>query len=395
MNILFVVHSVSWKGGGAFFHALHLAKELVQCGHGVSILATSPHNHFWISEEMVGGVRLIESPDLLKGAARNGWDPWNTVCRVIYLILKGRQFDVVQCLDCRPVVIFPGLIEKYLHGSKLVLEWLDWFGKGGTATERRQPVRFFMVPVETFFEERFREFADGTIGLGKPLTDRAVDMGIRTDMLTITHGCDTEEIMPVPHEDARKLLGLDPSGFYIGYTGRLREDAAILFIETIRLLRKEFGEKVQGLLIGNTAFDVGNLLDKSCSCGIMQTGWIDYEKVNLYLSSCNVMLLPFSKSVARNSIWPSKVNDYLSAGRPIVSTRLDVLSPLFSGNQIGILCDPVSADFTRACSTLLRNEALAIEMGQKCRELAETQYAWKQIGTSVEAFYQKLMQRSV
>src|SRR5262249_12722261 len=153
-RILYIVHSVSWKGGGAFFHALHLAKGMKARGHEVTVLSTSATNRLSFSVKDVEGITMAEAPDLLPGSARTGWDLWDAARRVGYV--KRHEYDVVHCLDCRPTVIFPGLFLKQRRHSKLVLEWLDWFGKGGTASERSTLIRAFMQPIEAFFEERFR-----------------------------------------------------------------------------------------------------------------------------------------------------------------------------------------------------------------------------------------------
>jgi len=208
MKILLIIHSVSWKGGGAFFHAMHIAKKISLMGNQVSIMATSPENKFTISRKEIEGVHLIEFPDLLTGAARNGWDFWNTFRRIVFMMERNKSFDIVHCLDCRPVVIFPGLFMKYFKRANLIIEWLDWFGRGGTASERSAVLRFFMEPVETFFEEKFRKYADGTISLGQPLSERAEKLGVRSRILTITHGCDIVNIQKFDINFAKSKVGL-------------------------------------------------------------------------------------------------------------------------------------------------------------------------------------------
>ena len=391
MKVLLIIHSVSWKGGGAFFHALHIAQKLSSTGNQVSIMATSPVNRFSVTIKEVDGIQLIEFPDLLAGTARNGWDPWNTFRRLIFLLNRKRKYDIVHCLDCRPVVIFPGLFMKYAKRSKLILEWLDWFGRGGTASERSPGIRFFMEPVETFFEEKFRKFADGTIGLGHPLTERARKMGIKTKMLTIPHGCDISNVQNIPIPDARLKVRLDESNYYIGYSGRLREDSASLFISTIVQLRTLYSLNVHGIFIGNSAFNLDKFLNKENESYIHRTGWIDYETINYFLCSCNILLLPFGNSVARNNIWPSKINDYLSASRPIVSTNLEVLKELFINDAIGIMCEADSKKIADACNKILLDPEKAGIMGKHARKLAEEKYEWSMICKEIETFYQEVI----
>jgi glycosyltransferase involved in cell wall biosynthesis len=388
MKILYVVHSVSWKGGGAFFHALHLAKGMRSRGHEVTLLCTSPANRSGFSIEELNGVSLVEAPDLLSGSARSGWDLWNALNRIYFV--SRNKYDIVHCLDCRPTVILPGLFLKMRRESKLILEWLDWFGKGGTASERSLPVRMFMKPVETFFEEKFRRFADGTIGLGEPLTRRALGMGVRQNVISITHGCDVETIEPYAKSESRSILGLNDETIYLGYCGRMREDVCSLFFGAVRELRENKKLDVVGVVIGNTAFPVDRYIDRSLNDYIIRTNWIPYELVNRYMSACDVLVLPFDNTVARNKIWPSKLNDYLSAGRPIVATKLEILGDLFESHEIGFLAGHNASEIAQKCLELILDPQLSETCGANARRLAETDLCWNKINDSVESLYSQV-----
>jgi glycosyltransferase involved in cell wall biosynthesis len=389
MRILYVVHSVSWKGGGAFFHALHIAKGMIARGHEVTLLCTSPSHKIGFSSKNLGEIIIAEAPDLLPGAARSGWDIWDTLNRIDF-VSKGK-YDIVHCLDCRPTVIMPGLFLKMRRKSKLVIEWLDWFGKGGTATERSPLIRFFMRPVETFFEEKFRRFADGTIGLGEPLTQRALGMGVRRNVISITHGCDVDTMKRHGKPESRSALGLQDNRVYLGYTGRMREDVCSLFLGTIKELRENKGLDVVGIVIGNTAFPLDKYIDQSLKDYIIKTSWIDYELINKYMCACDLLLLPFGNTVARNKIWPSKLNDYLSVGRPIVATKLEILGDLFERYQIGLLAEHNVTDISEKCLELVLDPERSETYGANARRLAETDFCWTKINATVESLYSKVL----
>lgn len=383
------MHSVSWKGGGAFFHAYHIAKNMVARGHEVTLLSISAENKFSFSKKIIDGIKLIESPDLLSNQARSGWDLWDTICRIFYL--WNRNYDIVHCLDCRPAVIFPGLFLKYKNKAKLVIEWLDWFGRGGTASERKSYIRFFMIPIETFFEEKFRKFADGTVGLGEPLTQRAIMMGVNKNIKTILHGCDTEKIEAFSKQYSRKFLNLEQDALYLGFTGRMRGDVASLFVEIIEKLRFVFKLNVFGLIIGNTAYNIDKHINKRLDNFIIRTGWIDYKLVNQYMCACDILLLPFKKSLARDSIWPSKLNDYLSVGRPIISSKLSVVNEIFNSYDIGLLVNDDSGSFTDACIQLINSPQTMNKFGNNARKLAEGDLSWDKIIIELETYYKSVI----
>mgnify|MGYP000645736754 CR=1 FL=1 len=387
MKIIYLVHSISYKGGGVFFHALHLAKRLKNLGHDVTILSISEKKRIGFNSLNLNGIELIESPDLFFGQARTGWDLWDTICRILYL--RNKNYDLVHCFDCRPVVIFPGLFLKYFKRSKLIIEWLDWFGKGGTATERKGIIKFFMLPIETFFEEKFRKFADGSIGLGKPLTLRLKEYKNLKNIITIYHGCDIDSLKVIEKFEARNKVNLETNAYYIGYTGRMREDVIVRLVNIIKGLRKKIQDKnIFCLIIGNPAFDFEKYLDDFIKPFFISTGWIEYDKLNFYLSSCDFLTLPFSsRSVARNGIWPSKFNDYLSVGRPILATELTVLKDIFYENEIGFMVRDDDDELIKKSYLLLTNPVLLDKFGKNARYLAETNLAWDYLVSKIDNFY--------
>ena len=132
MNILFISHNVSWSG--SFFRGFYWARELVKRGHSVTILSTSKKSKYSFNEQISDGVKLLEGPDLFSGRLRSGWDPWSTYRRLSFI--SKLNYDIIHCIDSRPNTIIPGLYLSRLTKSILVLDWLDWWGRGGTIRYR-------------------------------------------------------------------------------------------------------------------------------------------------------------------------------------------------------------------------------------------------------------------
>jgi glycosyltransferase involved in cell wall biosynthesis len=386
MRILIIVHSVSWIGGGAFFHALHIATGLSKLGNKVSILSTSKDKRLKFVTSEIKGISLIESPDLLIGQARNGWDIYNTIRRIWFL--RKTHFDIVHLLDTRPNVIFPGLFLKFTKKSKLIIEWLDWFGKGGTATERRRFIRFFMLPIETFFEEKFRPYADGSIGLGIPLTKRLIGLGVRSNVITMYHGCDTFQAL----KDNKVITTTNKETKIVGYVGRMREDVMIRLVELSYYLIEKYDSDFVISIIGNSTFPVMDYLNEEIRNHFNITGWLSYEEVQNEMMKCNVLILPFdNRSIARNNIWPSKINDYLSMGKPIVTTKLTVFKDIFQKNEIGLMCDDTTEAIGSSVFRIFNDEALERYFSENSIELANGALSWDSIIIELVAFYKKVI----
>lgn len=392
MRILYLTHNVTWKGGGAFFRAYHQARYLVRRGHAVTVVSISPTARRGFRHFEAEGVTIVEAPDLLPGQARTGWDLWDAVQRIRHF--KAGQFDLVHGLESRPVVALPALWFKRAWGVPVVLDWADWYGRGGTAHERSARIRWFMEPVETFCEEFFHPRADACVAMGEPLAERAAGVGIpRERILNLLHGCDPEGLTPYPVDAARsRLAGLPNDAFVLGYVGVMRQTTAELLFPAFRLLRRRAGCPVKLVCAGNHKLkDFWDYVPADCAEDVVETGWISYEALNLYLSACDVTVLPFRRTVATDNIWPSKLNDYLAVGRPTVGTAMRILQPLFQQHAIGLLTADEPEAFAEGCLQLLHDPAARQRMGENARRLAEGELSWSRLVDRLEQFYAGLL----
>jgi hypothetical protein len=174
------------------------------------MLSISPDRRRGFDHRESAGVEIVESPDLLPGMARSGWDLWDTLQRILYL-RQNDEFDLVHGLESRPAVALPALYLKRSRGIPTILDWADWYGRGGTASERSRPVRLVMEPLETFVRKysiRWRTVARAS---GEPLLERAVSVGVPRDrILNLLHGCDPEGLQVFDRDDARQRLNTLP-----------------------------------------------------------------------------------------------------------------------------------------------------------------------------------------
>lgn len=382
-NMLFLVHNVAWTGGGTFYRALHLGRHLVQRRHAVTLLATSPGNRLRFSSSVVDGVTVVESPDLFIGRFRSGWDIWNAAMRMFWLV--SRRFELVHAFESRPVVIFPALLAQRM-GATLIMDWCDWFGRGGAIEERASWVlRHLFGPIETLFEERFRPQADGITVINPQLQERALKLGIPQDrILMFPNGSDINMIQTLDKTWAREQLGFPQDKFIIGYLGQAFPQDAMLLASSFDLLN-ENSEHNLLMLIGNHRTDISSFTNSKDD--VIETGFLSSKQLSLYLGACDLFWLPLRDTLANRGRWPSKINDYLAAGRPIVATSVGSLVPLFNEHEIGLLAAPIPQDIVQKTLTLRNNAELRERCGRVAREVAETEYAWSKLAELVDQFY--------
>jgi len=389
MRILMLNHNV--KGRGTYFRAYHFGRHLVKKGHQITLLTISPHSRCRFREEVDNGVRLVETPDLLWGKARSGWDLWDTLNRILYI--DRHSFDLVHAFDSRPAVILPALSYRKRRGGKLVLDWADWWGRGGTSYSRPYGLANHVIaPIETLFEEGFRNKADGATVICSGLHQRLLSMGFPSkNVLRVPQGSNTDLIRPLDKWEARAELGFPANIALVGVLGGVFPGDAQLLGQALEIVRNE-SPNCRLIAMGNhvyvSAFN-------SHGDSVIETGYLSYEKMSKYLACCDVLLLPLRNTVANNGRWPAKLNDYLSAGRPVVTCEVGDMTELFTKHKVGLLSKDTPQDFAEKVLILLGNQEMQEELGSNARKLAEGQLAWEFLTERLDNFYARIRETTI
>ena len=379
-------------GKGSYYRARGYAPHLVERGYYVEIVSISERNLFRPVIEEVKGVRIIHSPDLLWGRLRTGWDPWDCVWRILRLIRK--RPDLIKCYDTRPVTLIPAFVLKRLLKVPVVMSWGDWWGKGGTATERSvglsHRLEQLFSPVETFFEESFQRYADGLIVLSQALRKRAIGLGVpESKIRIIVPGIDDERVRPGDRTAARQALGIAQGCFLYGYAGSLFARDGDLLLQAHRRVMAQVPHATAAL-IGHTRFRPAESAAKNV---ISTGGGLSYERVLQWFAACDALLLPLCDSIANRGRWPSKVAEYMAAGRPVVATAVGDLTALFKDDSAGVLTAANPESFAEGILKVYANPDRD-EMGCRGREIACNQLTWTVQTNYVQDFLEQVYEQA-
>jgi len=394
LKILYLTHTVSWKGGGIFFTAFHQGRVLAGRGHNVTLVSISPSARVGIKRSVVSGVNIVETPDLFWGKGRTGWDPWDLLNRL--LMLENKEYDIIHGFESRPLVSIPALFLRKRKHVPLVFTWADWFGRGGKGINRGKILSLAMAPLETFFEERIYLHADGLIAMGEPLAERARDLGISNErIMVLLHGSDIRGIAPLPGGKAREAFPFLPrEGAVLGYLGALPAENAGLLFQAFDIFRARHGAEAKLVLIGNSKLNWRRYAPAACQPDVVEPGWTSYEMINRYLNACDLLVLPIKKTFATDSVWPSKLNDYLAVGKPIVATRLRVYADLMEKSGAGRLSEDTPEALAEECLALMKDPDLRMSMGRRARDYAVKELAWERVVDQLEEYYLRIVARA-
>jgi glycosyltransferase involved in cell wall biosynthesis len=399
MRLLYLNHNVAFSG--TFQRAFHLAREMVARGHDVTLVTTSRSARVRAKWSERAGVRLLESPDLLWGPARTGWDPYNVARRIG--ALAGSSFDAVHAFDSRPAVIFPALAAARA-GATLFMDWADWWGRGGTIAERSGPLmQALFGPVETWFEEAFRTRAAAATVISSALRERCVALGVPAErVLQIPNGCAPPVDDGPTRASARANLRLDDAPTIVHLGTAHPGDLALLY-EAVRRARGEV-PRLRLLMVGG--FRGAPPADLVREGAIRATGFVAADALPLWLAAADACVVALRDTVANRGRWPGKVNDYFTAARATVITDVGEAALWVRKAGAGIVAAPearalaaaivmavrgVAVDAAASALSDLRNGWSRAAAEAAARNLAAGELAWTGIADRLAAFYAALL----
>jgi|GEM_PF-1023245 len=393
LRMLFLNHNVV-RGGGTFFRAFDAARYLTKRGHSVTILSISPESRWRSDREVTDGVEIIHTPDLFWGIGRSGWDPWDILFRILFV--SRRKWDLIQAWDSRPAVILPALVARFRSRSrnaKLFIDWSDWWGRGGTQMERGGGwTRYFYNAIETFFEERFRRFADGTTVISTSLRDRAISLGVRREeILLLPQGCDPPQDAG-SREEARRALGIDPEDKLFIVVGVLNVSDSKLLFDVMRRVLRDMPD-ARFALIGRMRL---KLPPDLVGPRVTETGFMAPSVLTStsYLAAADAFVVPLNENLSSRARWPSRVNMALAWGVPVVVSRVGDLPRFLEYEEAAFVSNPNAADLAQKIMEVVRDPAAAERVKTAAKRVATLQLSWPGVIDQLEDFYFDVLSRS-
>jgi len=386
VKILFMVFNEVNKG--TYFRAFGFAKEMALRGHEVTLIATSPKNKMrTIEKEIKKNLLLVEMPDLLSGPFRSGWDIWNTLNRIYWL--RNKKFDVIHSFESRPTVLFPSLFLKKKK-MPLIMDWADWFGKGGSVEERPNLLlRTILRPVETYFEKNFRKKAIASTVICSTLKQKLISLGVKKgSILQIPNGVDQRNDLPREISEARREIGLSDFTPIIGWVGAAFKNDAKLMADAFNHLT-DISSDFHLMVVGYFNHDIRKMVKRPEN--IISTGLVDQNILELYLSSVDIFWLPIKNTNANRGRFPYKLTQYMLYRKPIIASSVGDIPDIFKKADIGELIEDKPEKFALATYQLYFDIESKTLKGINAKKLVEKEYLWSEITNRLEEFYFKII----
>jgi len=389
MKLLYVTHHTRTRS-----HARigRLAERLAERGHKITVLCISDKKKIGITIDDSSSVRFVEAPDLLPGKLRTGWDPWDGLNRWFWL-KKNLDFDLIHAFETRPATIHP--LQAVLKKKKipLVIDWIDWWGRGGIITTNRPKwYQILFGPFETFYEEHFRTMADASTVICTALAHRAEGLGVHPDSIfKVPIGADTDTIPFVKPQTYRAEFGFSSSDKIALFSAMdAIMDVELVFDAALKV--KENCPEFKLVMTGNGAEALNKKAKQKGLDGFfVHLGRVPDDQFPKALTCTDVFLLPFADKIYNRGRWPCKIGDYLAAGRPVVLNPVGEVKTILQNNSVGILTEFNPTAFANGILEILNHPKKAIEMGKTARQVAEKDLSWDGIIDTLEQSYEYAM----
>ena len=194
---------------------------------------------------------------------------------------------------------------------------------------------------------------------------------------------DAADIVEVIPNNDLKLVNQD-NGFNIGYIGHLYKGKGM---EIISQLAKQLPD-CNFHIVGGTSEDIEHWKKVTTKCkNIYYYGYVPHSETTQYGALFDIVLAPYMNKVygARNntsmnlSQWmsPLKLFEYMSLGKPIITSNLPVIREILNDGETAFLCDSKNiSQWVEAIKYCMNNKEKAKLIGLRAKDKFEKKYTW-------------------
>lgn len=236
------------------------------------------------------------------------------------------------------------------------------------------------------------------------LHERLIQMGVpRDDVIELFAAVDSNLFKPDSRLGVgiRKKLGLEKTPV-VGYVGVFAPWHGIeTLIQASRIVLESMPE-TKFVMIGpywQDSFE--RVKELGIASSFLFVGPVDYKLVPGYINSSNVMVAPFNPGESDLTVskgftfFPYKILEYMSCGKPLVSTRCGAIPTIINDGTTGLLVEPGDGNgLAEAILKLLREPSLAEEIGRRGRDTLLDRYSWEKYRDSLIDIFEEVLAKS-
>lgn len=180
---------------------------------------------------------------------------------------------------------------------------------------------------------------------------------------------------------------------YIAYCGMMNsdKDGVTILIEAFSKIVEEYPE-LKLVLIGDIVKrpinpDIKIILnEKSLGNKVIFTGHINNKKLPAYLKGAKLLALARPDNIQAKGGFPTKLGEYLAAGRPIVVTDVGDIPLFIKDNINGFISKPDADEFAKKIIYVFENYTHSLNVAKRGRQLAEEEFNYLTESKKIASF---------
>lgn len=364
------------------------------------------------------------SHSILSAQRDRGWD-LKAVTRVGYPVQVGKllahETDIVDGIEYQRLIppnLMPGMDGRLQQQTEALARIVENFRPSVIHTTShfvnglvvREVARKYGIPwvyevrgqladtwasvrnSRAFQSERYKMFqareaevmrsADLVVTLGDAMRQELRRKGVAMEDILIVPNAIGESFLSEPSTslDARRKVGLDPHGLWVGTVSSLVDYEGIDYLlSAFAILAPRYpelkvlivGEGVSGPSLRRQAEELG-LSDR-----VVFTGRVPRERTSAYHQALDVFVVPRRDTTVTQSVTPLKPVEAQASARPVVASRLAALTETIHHKVNGLIVEPGDPiQLAEALDKLLGDKLMRQRFGSAGRESVLAERTW-------------------